>query len=108
MSDPADWAENPEAQEFLRHAEEEMAPMLRDSFASVSLVPDDEGDAKFWVELGAAIMFEKPIMLVVVEGRPIPQKLQQVADEIVFVPEGEMHEAAGMVQEALARMLPDA
>ena len=82
-----EFPDDEDSREFLKHAEEEMAPMLRASAASISLVPSDHGDAKFWVELGASIMFEKPIILVVSPGRSMPQKLQHIADEIIVLPE---------------------
>lgn len=53
---------------------------------------------KFWVELGAMIMLQKPIVVVAVEGRPIPPKLRAIADEIVtsnsgFPPASELEAA---------------
>ncbi len=88
MSDSDDWAADPEAAEFLRHAEQEMAPKLAGSAFNISLVPSDYGDAKFWVELGASIMMDKPIIAVVTEGREVPAKLIRVCDEIVVIAEG--------------------
>lgn len=85
--------DDPEVQAFLERAEREMAPRMEQSAMSLSIVPPGHGDAKFWVELGAAIMMEKPIILLALAGRPLPQRLQAVADEIIVIPEGESVES---------------
>lgn len=64
---------------------EEMLPKLSQSAINVSIAPGDEGDVKFWVELGASIMLDKPIIVVVEPGREVPGKLRQVADRIVAI-----------------------
>lgn len=80
MSDPFD---TPEMRRWARHVQRDVVPKLRDSAITVSLVPDGEPDLKFAVELGLSIMFDKPIVLVVPPGRPLPDHLVRVADEIV-------------------------
>jgi len=65
-----------------------MAPKLAHSATTISLVPDGEGDVKFWVELGASIMLDKPIIAVVIGDTPIPAKLNRIADEIIRLPDG--------------------
>jgi hypothetical protein len=86
VSDP--WAD-PAAKVWVEHVLAEMAPKLENSAVSVSLVPTDRhGDVKFWVELGASIMMDKPIIAVVFDNAPVPAKLRLVADEIVKMPGG--------------------
>lgn len=80
MSDPWD---DPEVQDWVRHVRRELVPKLADTAAVVSLVPDDAGDVKFWVELGASIMMEKPIIVVAIAGRPVPERLRFIADEVI-------------------------
>jgi hypothetical protein len=66
-----------------------MLPKLADSAITISLVPESrEGDVKFWVELGASIMLDKPLIAVLLGDAPIPAKLALVADEIVHVSHG--------------------
>jgi hypothetical protein len=48
----------------------------------------DTGTVKQWVELGAAIMYDKPLVFLVLGGQPISAWLERVADEIVRVPNG--------------------
>jgi hypothetical protein len=81
--DPTSWDSDPKVREWLERAETEMGPKMRQSTLAVHIVPDDAGDAKFWVEVGAAICMDKPIVLAVAPGRQIPMKLAMVADAIV-------------------------
>jgi hypothetical protein len=82
------WQE-PSAKRWVRHVLDEMAPKLADSVLAISLVPDDRtGDVKFWVELGASICMNKPIVAVLLGDAPVPPKLALVADEIVRCPDG--------------------
>lgn len=78
--DPFD---TPEARAWAQRVLTELVPMIDGSAVSVSIVPSDEGDVKFAVELGLSIMLDKPIILAVVPGRTIPEHLARVADEIV-------------------------
>ncbi|RPI09107.1 MAG: hypothetical protein EHM63_05235 [Actinobacteria bacterium] len=61
----------------------QVMPMVQDSALVVSLVPKGDADMKFAVELGLAIMLDKPLVIVVEPGQIIAGKLRQVADEIV-------------------------
>lgn len=49
----------------------------------VSLVPTEQTDIKFALELGVAIMLDKPIIAVVRPGTRVPAKLVAVADELL-------------------------
>jgi hypothetical protein len=62
-----------------------MVPKLEGSAVAISIAPGDgEGDVKFWVELGAMIMMDKPIVVVARPGQVLPQKLLAVADDVVY------------------------
>ena len=62
---------------------DELVPMVRDSFCTVSLVPSGPADVKFALELGFSVMFDKPIVAIVEAGAQVPAKLVAIADEIV-------------------------
>lgn len=53
----------------------------------ISLVPKGDVDVKFAVELGLAIMLDKPIIAVVMAGGKIPARLRKVADIVVTLSE---------------------
>ena len=83
-----DWIDNlsPEEREswdkFVDHARRETLRGIEESAFVMSLVPG-EADIKFAVELGLAIMLDKPLMAVVTPGVEVPAKLRLVADRIV-------------------------
>lgn len=85
---PHDPWDDPTAKRWARHVLDEMVPKMKGSAAVCSIVPDGEGDVKFWVELGAMIMLNKPIVIVAFDDRQIPEKLRLVADEVVICPNG--------------------
>lgn len=105
MTAGQEWWQSPEAQEFLQSAIDEMTPKLRGSALVVQLVPTEFGDAKFWVELGASIMLDKPIIAVSIGGRGISEKLRRVADEVVEVPDLDTLENSEEVTQAIHRVL---
>jgi hypothetical protein len=100
--------QDPHAKRWVRHVIDEMAPKLENSAVSISLVPEDrEGDVKFWVELGAAIMMNKPIIAVAFGDKPVPAKLALVADEIVRAPNGIDPDSSEDLTAAIHRVLGD-
>ena len=81
---PVDWSQDPGFQEYAQHVRDELIPMIQDSAVAMSLVPPDNiPDVKFAVELGYMIMLDKPIIAVLRAGATPPDKLVQVADELV-------------------------
>lgn len=65
------------------HREHTVKEMAKSAYV-MSLVPDaDKVDVKFAVELGLAIMLDKPILALVQPGVKIPDRLRQVADAII-------------------------
>jgi hypothetical protein len=101
VSDP--W-QDPSAKRWARHVVDDMVPKLESSAMSLSLVPDNDGDVKFWVELGAAIMLDKPVIAVIFSDREVPPKLEAVADEIVRLPEGVNPAASQALAAAIERV----
>jgi hypothetical protein len=98
--------QDPTTKRWVQHVLNDMSPKLADSTFMISLVPDDrEGDVKFWVELGASIMLDKPIIAVTFTDEPIPRKLAQVADEVVYAPEGVDVGASDDRQAAMERVM---
>jgi hypothetical protein len=108
---------NPEEQEtverWARHVMDDMVPKVDSSTVCISLVPttgETPGDVKYWVELGYMICADKPIMIVVMGDRPVPDHIQRVADEIVRLPEGVSPESSQQLADAIkafAEKYPD-
>lgn len=76
--------EKEEWDKFVHHSRTELVSKLAESAMVMSLVPD-KPDVKFAVELGFAIMLDKPVVAVVQKGGTIPGKLRLVADWIIEV-----------------------
>lgn len=70
--------------DFIRWHRENTVQQMEKSAYVMSLVPDAKDvDVKFAVELGLAIMLDKPILAIVQPGNLVPDRLRQVADAIV-------------------------
>jgi hypothetical protein len=102
----SDWADQPESKAWINEVLEEMVPKMDSSAFVISLVPADRtGDVKFWVELGASIMMGKPILIVAVGDQQLSDKLLKIADEVVYVPDGDVMGASPAVKQAVRRMM---
>jgi hypothetical protein len=104
MSD--DWRDDEWYVKYIDHFLADVLPVLQDSAFSVSIVPgprnqNRRGDAKYWTELGAMIMHDKPIIAIIEPGTEVPERLVRVADVII---EGDITTEAGqqVIQEKLA------
>lgn len=96
---------DPTVKVFVDHVIENLVPKIESSAFVISLVPTDRvGDVKFWVELGASIMQDKPIIAVAFSEDDIPDKLRLIADEIVVLPNGMNEDASGPIGDAIQRI----
>ena len=93
MSDPAADAA---FIEFAEDALENLVPSLQDSMVMVSFVPTEVTDIKFAVELGVAIMLDKPLIIVVQNGTKVPSKILACADRILEVNRFDKDEMANL------------
>jgi hypothetical protein len=90
--------------EFVQHFRRDALVKMTDSALVAQLVPDkDKFDVKFAVELGAAIMLDKPILAIVMPGTHVPPKLRMIADEFVEA-DIDTEEGRKEVARAIARM----
>lgn len=86
----------------------ELVEHMKVSAMIVSIVPEsiDGLDEKLAREVGLAIHLDKPIILLVREGTPLPTKLLAVADRVVTVKAGAMDaEAQRSLQEAASSIV---
>lgn len=80
MDDPWD---DPDTKAWLADTQKRLPQMIRDSRMVVSIVPESDPDVKFCVELGMAIMLDKPLVFVVRPGTKVAEHLIRCADEII-------------------------
>lgn len=71
---------------FFRQAREEMFPKMRDAFLSLTVLDGSDPNPQFCLELGAAIMYDKPIIALNMTGHPVPESLKKVAVAVLNVP----------------------
>lgn len=76
------------ADDFFAEAEQEMFPLLQGSKMVLCLV-SGEPDAKSCIELGAAILFNKPIVIVSFGTAVVPKRLEELAEAHVHYEEDE-------------------
>ena len=83
-----------------------MYPRMKDKAVVMSILPEEpsRGDVKLWVEIGAALMLDKPLILMVDRDTVVPEKLAHCADEIVRANIGDP-DAAGLVHDAIERVM---
>ncbi len=72
-----------EFEKFAARVHKELVPRLKNSDVFVSITPVEDVDIKFAVELGLAIMLDKPVIAVVRPGTKIPEKLSKVVDRFI-------------------------
>jgi len=98
VSDPFD---DPKLKAYFRHAKEELFPKMKESAMSLTIL--GEPDPKLCLELGAMILFDKPIVVLVPRGRRVPANLKRVAAAII---EGDPKDPETMkrLQEAIHRV----
>lgn len=92
---------SPEGRAWVRSVEEEMVPKLRDSALALSIYSGGV-DAKLAVELGAAVLLDKPIIICVQAGVKVPEKLVRIADRIIEADLDNPAETAAKIQNSLS------
>lgn len=104
-----DWLDelNPDERQgwddFVDHFRRDALQKLDESAFVASLLPRGDFDVKFAVETGAAIMLDKPILLIAQPDAHVPRKLLAVADEVVYV-DIDTEVGRREVADAIARM----
>jgi hypothetical protein len=83
----------------------EVIPKMRDSAITLVIGPDFAGsqfDVDFAVQIGASVLLEKPLLVVVPKGRVLPPKLVTIADRII-----EMTDDDAATGEAIRQFMTD-
>lgn len=68
--------------EFAERVREKLFPKVKESGIFITLMPE-EPDVKVCVELGAAIFYDKPILVVAMPGRPVSPGIRRVAHKVL-------------------------
>jgi hypothetical protein len=101
-----DW-DDPEVKQFLDQFEENALPKIRGSAVVLSLHSSDP-DPKMCLEVGAAILFDKPLLVCVRPGAVVPQNLRRAGAHIVEIEEGQLTDLTKeRIQAALESIIED-
>jgi nucleoside 2-deoxyribosyltransferase len=80
-----DLTKSKEWRQFVRHVRESVVPKISDSEVMVSIAESrDDFDVRQAVEIGVAMLLDKPMVLVVPEGRQAPARLVRAADKVIY------------------------
>jgi hypothetical protein len=71
------------SEDLFERARREMLPQMKNSTLCAAFV--GEPDAKLCMEIGAAILYDKPIVAIVFKGRPVPLSLRTIAHKLIEV-----------------------
>lgn len=94
-------------EEFEQNVRENLIPKIQDSNIFVSIVPNPENvDVKFAIELGIAIMLNKPIIAAIKPGVKISEKLSKVVDRFVEIGDN-MKNVAEAIKETIEEIKHD-
>lgn len=93
-----------EVRDFLRHAETEMFPKMKVS-AMTLVIGTEDPDIKLALEIGAAILFDKPLLVVMLKGRKVSAGLRRVAHTVIEIDDFISPESMAQVREAITNML---
>lgn len=92
-----EWADTQEFEEFARDALENMVPAMAKSSYVIATAPPtgSKADIKQAVEIGMAILMDKPLIVIAPDGRVIGERLLRIADAVV---KGDLETEAGREQ----------
>lgn len=101
MSDKTDPFDSPEGRRWAKAVQDDLVPKLADSAVSLT-VWTGQVDAKIAVELGAAILLDKPIIIGVSPGVVVPEHLVRCADKIIELDITNPAKASASIRSALS------
>ncbi len=89
---------------FVTHARKTVKQM-QDSAVTLVIGPDilNPPDIDFLLQIGASVLMEKPLLVVVPEGRTLPPKLERIADRVIVAD----YKDGERIQEAIKRFMTD-
>lgn len=99
-----DMLDEPPAKAFLEEFRVQVLPHIKASTLTLAIVNRDP-DPKMCLEIGAAVLLDKPILVVALDAAKISQTLRKVATSIVVL--NNFHDEANKarLQEAIGRIV---
>ena len=84
MTGKKDWADSKEFRRFAQDWIKRVLPNMKDSAMVMTIAPNGgEADVKMAVEIGFAILLDKPLIVVAPPGRHMAERLLRIADHVI-------------------------
>ncbi len=98
----------PEFDAYADHVRNKVVPKMKESSFFISITPSnpEEVDVKFAMELGLAIMLDKPIIACISPGTKVPEKLARVVEKFVELDLGSEH-GKQRLQDAITELMEE-
>ena len=79
-----DWSSDPKFKKFARQVAKGTVPAMADSAYVINIAPaKGDYDVRVAVEIGLAILMDKPLIVFAPKGRTIADRLLRVADHVI-------------------------
>ena len=89
----ADWTGSDDFKTWAQDVLDDMVPKMKGSAYVISIAPPSGlADVKIAVEIGYAILLDKPLIVFAPEGRHVAERLLRIADHVIT---GNVETAAG-------------
>lgn len=97
-----DWAEDSDYKAFAEQVLQDTVPKMADSAYVMAIAPmvGTKADIRQAVEIGLAILMDKPLIVIAPTGRTIADRLLRIADHVI---EGDMSTEEGR-EDIMAKM----
>lgn len=84
MANKTDWANSKEFRRFAQDWIKRVLPNMKDSAMVLSIAPQGgEADVRMAVEIGFAILLDKPLIVIAPKGRHVAERLIRIADHVI-------------------------
>lgn len=91
---------------FVADARRQAIQPIMESAAVIVLLPGSEVDVKVCLEIGAAVLLDKPILAIALPGRPVPVVLRRIATHVIEA-DPDTHEGRELIRLAVNDVLAD-
>jgi hypothetical protein len=97
--------ENPDIKHMLRDFQKHVLPAINDSVVTLSLISKRHPDPKMCLEMGAALLLDKPIIAICIDRAEVSQHLLKIAAAVVEVDDLTSEASHKKIQEAITRVV---